>query len=80
MFVSCEIAKLHMPSCFRKLKGIRVIIDCSEFFIQKASYFARQGNMFSSYKNYSTYTYISQCFEESITDNEIIKQSGFLEN
>ena len=91
MFVSREIAKLHMPSCFRKFKGIRVIIDCSEFFVQKASHFARQGNMYSSYKNHSTYkcligvapngaiTYISQCFEGSISDNEIVKQSGFLD-
>ena len=33
IFVSCEMAKLHMPSCFRKFKGIRIIIDCSEFFV-----------------------------------------------
>ena len=50
MFVSREIAKLHMPSCFRKFKGIRVIIDCSEFFVQKSSHFARQGNVFQLQK------------------------------
>ena len=47
--------------------------------------------MYSSYKNHSTYkcligvapngaiTYISQCSEGSISDNEIVKQSGFLD-
>ena len=91
MFVSREVAKMNMPPCFRKFKGIRVIIDCSEFFVEKASHFARQGNMYSSYKNHSTYkcligvapngaiTYISQCYEGSISDNEIVKKSGFLD-
>ena len=50
MFVSREVAKMNTPPCFRKFKGIRVIIDCSEFLVEKASHFARQGNMYSSYK------------------------------
>ena len=90
MFVSREVAKMNMPPCFRKFKGIHVIIDCSEFFVEKASHFAIQGNMYSNYKNHATYkcligapngaiTYISQCYEGSISDNEIVKKNGFLD-
>ena len=73
MFVSREIAKLRMPSSFRKFKGIPVIIDCSEFFVRKASHFARQETCTpATKKQHSTYkcligvapngviTYISQ--------------------
>ena len=34
MFVSREVAKMHMPPCFRKFKDIRVIIDCFEFVVE----------------------------------------------
>ena len=47
--------------------------------------------MYSSYKNHSTYkclivvapngaiTYILQCYEGFISDNEIVKKNGFLD-
>ena len=54
MFLSREVAKMNMPQCFRKFIGY-AMIDCSEFFDEMPSHFARQGNMYSSYKNHSTY-------------------------
>ena len=81
MLVSRKIAKLHMPSCFRKFKGIRVIIDCSEFFVQKASHFARHGNVLQLQKPFNLQMFDWCCpkwchhitFEGSISDTEIVK-------
>ena len=54
-------------------------------------HFRRQGNLYSSYKNHSTYKclvgiapsgavmYISDAFEGSMSDNDIVKKSGFLD-
>ena len=55
MFPSRDILKLNMPPCFAKFKDIRVIIDCCEFFVEQSMHFRRQGNLYSSYKNHSTY-------------------------
>ena len=91
MFPSRDILKLSMPPCFNKFKNIRVIIDCCEFFVQQSMHFKRQGNLYSSYKHHSTYKclvgiapngcvmFVSDAFEGSMSDNEIVKQSGFLE-
>lgn len=91
MFAPREVVAKNLPSSFRKFKGIRVIIDCSEFFVEKASNFQQQGNMYSSYKSHATYkvlvgcapsgavTFVSDAFEGSISDVEIVKQSQFLD-
>ena len=91
MFPSREILKLNTPPCFAKFKDIRVIIDCCEFFVEQSMHFRRQGNLYSSYKNHSTYKclvgiapsgavmYISDAFEGSMSDNDIVKKSGFLD-
>ena len=54
-------------------------------------HFKRQGNLYPSYKHHSTYKclvgvapngcvmFASDAFEGSMSDNEIVKQSGFLE-
>lgn len=91
MFTSRQLLKRSMPSCFAKFKGIRVIIDCCEFFVEQSMHFRRQGNMYSSYKNHSTFKcligispnggvmFISDAFEGSMSDNDIVKKSGFLD-
>lgn len=83
--------KPFIPKSFRKLKNIRCIIDCTEIFIQESSDFAKRGNLYSSYKGHTTIkvlvaiapngtiVFISDGFEGSISDKEIVKKSGFLE-
>lgn len=92
MFTTREIIANNLPSCFKNLKGIRIIIDCTEFCVEQASYFEPQGHLYSSYKSHGTYKvlvglsptgavmFVSDAFEGSISDVEIVKQSGFLDH
>ena len=79
-----------LPKCLKKYKNIRCIIDCTEVQVQVPGNFQAQGNQYSSYKGYTSYkflvavapngaiVFVSDAFEGSISDNEIVKQSGFL--
>ena len=82
----------NMPEIFQKLyPSTRVIIDCTEFFIQRPSSLTTQSATFSSYKNTNTckalvgispdgaFTFISPLYEGSITDRELVIVSGLLE-
>ena len=92
MFPSRLDMKPFNPKSFRKLKNVRCIIDCTEIFIQESSDFAKQGNLYSSYKSHTTVkvlvaiapngsiVFISDAFEGSMSDKEIVKQSGFLDH
>lgn len=85
-----DIPKSAIPKCFKKFKNIRVIIDCTEIHTHQSSDFRKQGNMYSNYKSNSTVKFligilpngtvcfVSDGFEGSISDKEIVKQSGFL--
>ena len=91
MFASRRKVRKHLPKSFKKYKNIRCIIDCTEFHVQSPTNFEAQGNQYSSYKGYKSYKflvaiapngailYVSDAFEGSISDKEIVKQSGFLE-
>ncbi|CAC5392815.1 unnamed protein product [Mytilus coruscus] len=88
MFPDRSKIRKHLPKSFKKYKNIRCIIDCTEVFVQQSRNFGKQGN--SSYKGHTTYkflvgiapngtiVYISDAFEGSISDKEIVKKSGFL--
>ncbi|XP_068737455.1 uncharacterized protein [Montipora capricornis] len=46
--------KTHMPNSFSKYPGTRVIIDCTEFFIEKPSSPSAQKATWSDYKHHNT--------------------------
>ncbi|KAK2140820.1 hypothetical protein LSH36_1237g00008 [Paralvinella palmiformis] len=91
MFASRQFLKHNMSQCFAKFKDIRVIIDCCEVFVEQSTHVCRQGNMHSSYKSHSTFKcligispnggvmFVSDDFEGSMSDNDIVKKSGFLD-
>ncbi|VDI15694.1 Hypothetical predicted protein [Mytilus galloprovincialis] len=91
MFPDRSKIRKHLPKSFKKYKNIRCIIDCTEVFVQQPRNFGKQGNCYSSYKGHTTYkflvgiapngtiVYISDAFEGSISDKEIVKKSGFLD-
>lgn len=84
--------KFNLPLQFKhKFRNEQVIIDCFEIFIKKPSKVLDQALSWSSYKHSNTIKYligatpdgliifISKGFSGRITDNEIIKRSGFLD-
>lgn len=88
MFPPREMIQENLPGCFRSFKNVRVIIDCFEIFAQSSGDFSEQGNMYSSYKNHTTYkclvgiaptggvSFLSDAYEGSISDKSIWKRSG----
>ena len=88
---SREIVSTTMPESFKsKYKSTRVIIDCTEIRCQMPSSLQSNGELFSAYKNHTTWkglvdispggaiTFISQLYTGSISDREIVRRSGFL--
>lgn len=81
-----------MPECFRKTyPSTKVIIDCTELFCQRPSSLTVQSSLFSNYKHHVTYkglvgvapsgavTFISELYQGSISDVEIVRRSGILQ-
>jgi len=91
MFVSAEAQNAQKPDLFKRWPNLRVIIDCTHFKIQKPFNFQMQSNTWSAYKasndlkycvGISTFTglsFLSQGFEGSVSDKEIILRSGLLD-
>ena len=80
-----------MLNCFKETyPNTRVIIDCTELFCQKPSSLTIQSSLFSHYKHHITYkglvgispsgaiTFVSELFDGSISDVEIVKRCGLL--
>lgn len=76
---------------FKSEDTFRSIVDCSEIFIQRPSGPRNNQFCFSSYKNYTTFKVLVGCDENgfvnfcsalyagSISDQAIVKESGFLD-
>ena len=80
-----------MPETFKQIyPNTRCIIDCTELFCQRPSSLSIQSSLYSSYKHHVTYkdligiapsgavTFISNLYPGSISDKEITRRSGFL--
>ena len=80
-----------MPECFKDTyPNTGVIIDCTEVFCQKSSSLTIQSSLFSHFKHHITYkglvgispsgaiTFISELYDGSISDVEIVKRCGIL--
>ena len=89
---SREAIDSTMPQSFKNTyPSTRCIIDCTELFCQRPSSLRTQSCMYSHYKNHVTYkvllgrapsggiTFISQLYDGSISDKEIVRRSGILD-
>ena len=89
---SREVIDSTMPQSFKNTyPSTRCIIDCTELFCQRPSSLSTQSCMYSHYKSHVTYkrllgkapsgdiTFISQLYDESISDQEIVRRSGILD-
>ena len=88
---TCEQIRKTLPDQFKKFKNIRIIIYCCEFYIQKPVIPESQKSTWSSYKSYNTvkllvgitptgvFSFIPPLWTGSISDKEIVKNSGLLD-
>lgn len=88
---SKEQVTASLPKQFKHFPKTRVIIDCTEFFIQKPSIPSSQRITWSQYKHHNTFkalvgisptgafTYVSKLFTGSISDRRIVQESDFME-
>ena len=82
--------KKSLPKRFKKFVNVRIIIDCLKLFIQKPKIPSSQKITWSSYKHWNTakllvgitptgvISFIPPLWTGSISDKEIVKQSGLL--
>ena len=90
MFPKRASLKEYLPSVFRKFKNVRASVDCTEFFCQMPRSYARQGNLFSSYKHHTTFkcliavnpngaaSFVSDLYEGAISDVNMFEKCGVL--
>ncbi|XP_034238646.1 uncharacterized protein LOC117643703 [Thrips palmi] len=91
MFVTREQQQENRPAAFKAFPDVRIIIDGVEFRTQTPSNAQQQNNTFSKYKHSNTFKYVvgiscygalmfvSEGFEGSKSDKDIMIQSGLLE-
>lgn len=60
-FPSQESVRKNIPPQFAEFPTTRVIIDCSELFIQTASSLTAQSQTWSSYKHHNTFKFLVGC-------------------
>ena len=92
MFPSKELMQRFLPRVFKTIKRIRCSVDCTEFRVETARNFSRQGNTYSSYKHANTFKcliavtpnggscFVSDLYEGDISDVQIFEQCGILKH
>uniref|UniRef100_A0A8W8JS03 Transposase Helix-turn-helix domain-containing protein n=1 Tax=Magallana gigas TaxID=29159 RepID=A0A8W8JS03_MAGGI len=90
-FPSRDIIQRNMPSCFHSFPNLRVILDCTEIFVQKSSSLVNQNLSFSHYKHHTTIKFligitpsgvislISEGFGGRVSDRQMIEKSLLLD-
>ncbi|XP_058629590.1 uncharacterized protein LOC131539210 [Onychostoma macrolepis] len=90
IWMSKEVVKAHMPKEFQDYPDTQVVIDCTELRCQTPSSLLLQSEVFSSYKSHCTFkgligmaphgavTFVSSLYAGSISDKELLKQSGIV--
>lgn len=83
--------RVHIPSSFSKYPDTRIIIDCTEFFIEKPSSPSAQKATWSDYKHHNTvklfvgitpsgaFSFVSKLWSGSTSDRRVTQESGLLD-
>ncbi|KAJ8316468.1 hypothetical protein KUTeg_004805 [Tegillarca granosa] len=90
-YPSRDLVNQTMPSSFKKFKNLRVILDCTEIYIQRPSNLITQNLTFSNYKQHNTLkfligitpsgviSFVSDAWGGRISDRQLVIKSGFLD-
>ncbi|KAJ8334017.1 hypothetical protein SKAU_G00413360 [Synaphobranchus kaupii] len=90
IWLSEETVKAHLPDVFQNYSDTQVVLDCTELRCQTPNSLLLQSEVFSSYKSHCTFkgligmaphgaiTFVSALYAGSISDKEILKQSGIV--
>jgi hypothetical protein len=81
----------HFPQCFAKHGKVKAIIDCTEVQTQRPAQTDTNAQLYSDYKQRHTYkiliactpagsiSFVSKAAGGNMSDNELVKKSGFLD-
>ena len=91
-FTARDVIDRIMPSAFKmKYPSVRVIIDCTEVFIQRSSSLINQSLTFSNYKHHATIkflvgitssgviSFVSEGWPRKTSDRQITIESGLID-
>ena len=90
-FPSLDEVKKNMPEQFKNYPNTRVIIDCTEIYVEKPSSLKAQRQTWSSYKHHNTYksligitpdgsvVFVSNLYGGSASDKTVTRDCGIIE-
>ena len=83
-----NVLQKNIPKCFEKFSDTRVVLDCTEIFIQTPSSLENKSSTYSNYKSHNTFkglvgvnmsgavVFLSDLYGGSASDVEITRNSG----
>ena len=83
--------QMYIPECFKNFSDTRIVLDCTEVFVQTPSSLENRSLTFSNYKSHDTFkalvgismtgavTFVSKLWPGSTSDVDITRNSGLFD-